>query len=154
MIMKLKFKEDNGPFNIYAEAETTVEFFHLDPLQVVWHGNYINFFELGRRMLLEKIDYSYREMEQSGYAFPVVDISVKYPGSLRFGDRALIKAVLMEYENRLRIQYEIRNAKTGIITTRGVSSQMAVDIKTGESCFVCPPILIKKVEAIIGRNMQ
>jgi acyl-CoA thioester hydrolase len=147
--MMMEAKENNGPFNIYAETETAVEFFHLDPLQVVWHGNYINYFEIGRRMLLEKIGYSYKEMEKSGYAFPVIEISAKYLGPLRYGDRAKIKARLTEYENRLRIQYEIRNAQTGQITTKGQSTQMAIDIKTGESCFVCPTILTEKIEAII-----
>jgi acyl-CoA thioester hydrolase len=145
-------KTENGPFNIYVEAETTVEFYDLDPMQVVWHGNYLNYFEIGRRTLLEKIGYDYNDMVKSGYAFPVIEISAKYLGSLRFKDRALIKAVLVEYENRLKIQYEIRNAQTGLITTKGVSTQMALDIKTGESCFVCPRVLTDKIEALIGKQ--
>ena len=146
--------ENNGPYNIFAETEFTVEFFDLDPMQVVWHGNYLNYFEIGRRILLEKIGYSYTEMEESGYAFPVIDISVKYLGSLRFMDRARIKAILVEYENRLRIQFEIRNVKTGLLLTKGVSTQMAFDIKAGESCFACPKILIDKVEALIGEKKE
>ena len=145
-------QKDNGPYGLFAEAETTIEFFDLDPMRVVWHGNYLNYFEIGRRALLEKIGYGYSEMEDSGYAFPVVEISARYPGSLRFKDRARIKAVLVEYENRLRISYEIRNAQTGLLTTIGVSTQMAYDIKAGDSCFVCPKILVNKVEALIGRN--
>jgi acyl-CoA thioester hydrolase len=145
----MKTQENNGPYNIWAETETTVEFYELDPLQVVWHGNYLNYFEKGRRTLLEKIDYDYKEMEESGYAFPIIEISAKYTGSLRFKDRARIKAVLLEYENRLKIQYEIRNAATGQITTKGVSTQMAFDVKAGESCFVCPQVLVNKVESFI-----
>jgi len=141
--------EDNGPFGIFAEAEITVEFFHLDPLQVVWHGNYINYFEIGRRSLLEKIGYNYNRMEESGYTYPVVEISAKYLEPLRLGDRARVKAILVEYENCLRIKYEIRNAETGLLTTRGVSTQMAYDIKAGESCFVCPPILTERIEALV-----
>jgi acyl-CoA thioester hydrolase len=147
--MNVEPRQDNGPYNIFAEAETTVEFFDLDPMQVVWHGNYLNYFEIGRRTLLEKIGYSYYEMEKSGYAFPVIEISAKYVGSLRFRDRARIKAVLVEYENRLRIKYEIRNAETGLLTTKGVSTQMAFDIKAGESCFVCPAALTEKIEALL-----
>jgi len=145
----MKSKENNGPYNIYAEAEITVEFYDLDPMQVVWHGNYVNYFEVGRRALLEKIGYSYDEMEKSGYAFPVTEVSAKYIGSLRFRDRARVKAILMEYENCLMIRYEIRNAQTGILTTKGTSTQMACDVMKHESCFVCPPILIKKIEAFI-----
>jgi acyl-CoA thioester hydrolase len=134
---------------IYAEAEITVEFFDCDPLKVVWHGNYFNYFEIGRRMLLEKIGYDYNEMEKTGYAFPVIEVSAKFLGSLRFRDRARVKAILEEYENRLRIKYEIRNVQTGVLTTKGVSTQMAFDMKTNDSCFVCPQILIDKVEACI-----
>ena len=148
----MESREGNGPYDLYAEAETTVEFFHLDPVQVVWHGNYINYFEIGRRVLLEKIGYSYYEMEKSGYVFPVIEISAKYLRPLRFRDRIQIKAVLMEYENRLKIKYEIRNAETGLLTTKGVSVQMAYNIKDGDSCFVCPKILADKVEALFPGN--
>ena len=146
----MESRGDNGPYNIFAEAEITVEFYDLDPMQVVWHGNYINYFETGRRVLLEKIGYSHNEMEQSGYLFPVIEISAKYMGPLRFRDQARVKAVLVEYENRLRIQYEIYNIKTGLLTTKGVSTQMAYDIKARDSCFACPKILIDKVEILIG----
>ena len=139
---------------MYAEAEITVEFYDCDPLKVVWHGNYFNYFEVGRRALLEKIGYGYDEMEQTGYAFPVIEVSAKYPGSLRFRDRARVKAVLEEYENRIKIKYEIRNIQTGLLTTKGVSTQMAVDMRTNESCFVCPQILIDKVEAFMKKEQQ
>ncbi|MCL1836539.1 MAG: acyl-CoA thioesterase [Treponema sp.] len=150
--MMVESRENNGPYNIWAEAEISVEFFDCDPMQVVWHGNYFNYFEIGRRALLEKIDYGYMDMKESGYAFPIIEVSAKYPGSLKFRDRAQVKAVLLEYENRLRIQYEIRNAETGVLTTKGISTQMAYDIKARDSCFVSPQILIDKVEALIGKQ--
>jgi acyl-CoA thioester hydrolase len=142
-------REGNGPYGIFAEAEITVEFFDLDPMQVVWHGNYINYFEVGRRALLEMIGYSYYEMGKSGFAFPVIEISAKYLGPLKFRDRARVKAILVEYENRLRIKYEIRNVETGLLVTKGLSTQMAYNIGENESCLVCPEILIEKIEALI-----
>jgi acyl-CoA thioester hydrolase len=146
----MESSENNGPFNIWAEEEITVEFYDVDPLQVVWHGNYFNYFEIGRRCLLEKIGYDYSQMEESGFAFPVTKISAKYIGSLHYKDRAVVKAVLAEYENLLRIRYEIRNMRTGQLITKGVSTQMAYDLKKEKSCFECPEILIKKVEIIIN----
>ena len=146
----MNLKCSNGPFNIFAEAEFCVEFFDLDPMCVVWHGNYLNYFEIGRRVLLQRINYSYTDMEESGYAFPVIEISVKYIRSLKFEDQAIVKAILVEYENCLKIRYEIRNAKTGVLTTKGVSTQMAVDVKAGDACFVCPKAFTDKVEALIG----
>ena len=149
-------RNDNGPFNIFGEAETTIEFYDLDPLQVVWHGNYTNYFELGRRALLEKIGYSYMEMMESGFAFPVVEMSLKYLEPLRLKDRIIIKAILVEYENCLRIKYEIRRLESDKIAAKGLSTQMAYDIKAGESCFACPKDLIERVEALktesLGEN--
>lgn len=138
--------------DIYIETEITVEFNHCDPMQVVWHGNYINYFETGRRLLLEKIGYDYNDMKESGYAFPITTISVKYINSLRFRDIARIKATLVEYENCLRIEYEIYNATTGVLTTKGVSTQMAIDIKKGESSFVCPKVFTDKVEKLLNNS--
>ena len=145
----MRDRPDNGPYNITAEAEITIEFNDLDPMRIVWHANYFNYFETARRTLLQKLKYDYYEMEESGYVFPVIEISAKYLASLRYKDKAIVKAILAEYENRLRIRYEIRNAQTGELTTKVVSTQMAIDVKNQESCFVCPQILIDKVEAII-----
>ena len=145
-------RKDDGPFGIFAEAEVNIEFFHLDPMQVVWHGNYIDFFEVGRRSLLEKIGYCYKEMEKSGFAFPVVEISAKYLYPLRFGERVRVRAILTEYENGLKIKYEIFNVKTGALTTKGLSTQMAYNIEAGESCFACPEVLIKKIEALMDKR--
>jgi len=93
-------------------------------------------------------------MKQSDYAFPVIEVSAKYVSSLKYKDRARVKAILVEYENRLKIKYEIRNIETGVITTKGVSSQMAIDLKTGGSCFVSPQILTDRVEALMKGNGQ
>jgi len=147
-------RQDNGPYGIFAETEISVEFFDCDPLRVVWHGNYFNYFEIGRRALLEKIGYGYEMMEKTGYAFLVIEASAKFLGSLRFKDRAIVKAILEEYENRLRVKFEIRNAETGLLTTKGLSTQMAIDMRTGESCFVCPKVLTDKIEAYIKEEKQ
>jgi acyl-CoA thioester hydrolase len=135
-----------------AETEFTVEFYDLDPMQVVWHGNYIKYFEKARCALLDKIGYGYQEMKDSGYAFPVTGISVKYITPLFFRNRVRARAVLEEYENCLKIKYELVNVKTGLICTKGASTQMAWDIAAGESCFVCPRIFIDRVEALLRQG--
>jgi acyl-CoA thioester hydrolase len=139
-------KEDDGP-RISAETEFTVEFYEVDSMEMVWHGNYVNYLERVRRILLNRIGYGYRAMKESGFAFPVTDVSLKFIRPLRFGDKVLAKAVLEEYENRLRIIYTLFNA-AGELTTKGITTQMAFDIAKNESCFVCPQVFIDKVEQI------
>lgn len=135
-----------------AETEFKVDFNDCDPMGIVWHGNYINYFERARCALLEKIGYNYIEMEKSGYLFPVTEVRSKYVRSLRFGDICRAKAILVEYENMIKIDFELYNAKTGELTTKGKVSQMCVDAKTGESQFVCPKCFTDKVEKFLAQG--
>jgi len=143
---------DNSAVVIYAEEEFKVEFYDVDPMGIVWHGNYIKYFEIARRALLDKIGYGYKDMRDSGFAFPVTSLSVKYINPLRFGDRVRAKAVLVEHENCLKIKYELYNAVTGQKTTKGESSQMAYNIAKDESVFVCPAVFIEKVQALLMKQ--
>jgi acyl-CoA thioester hydrolase len=132
-----------------AEIEFNVEFYDVDSMRIVWHGNYVKYIENVRCALLEKIGYNYSDMEKSGWLFPVAGISVKYVSSLRFRDRVRARALLTEYESCIKIKYELYNAVTGQLCTKAESTQMAVNIATGESSMVCPPVFIGKVEALL-----
>lgn len=129
----------------WAETEIQVQFFDLDPMQIVWHGHYIKYLEVVRCALFDKIDYNYEEMRGSGYAWPVIDVQLRYIVSARFGQRLKLRADLVEWENRLKIDYLITDAATGTRLTRASTTQVAVDIATGEMCFVSPPVLFKKL---------
>ena len=139
--------------NISAETEFTVEFYDVDSMEIVWHGNYIKYFEKARCALLEKIGYSYLDMQESGWMFPVTSVSAKYISPLGFLDRVRARAILTEYENCIRIRYELYNAKTGRLCTKGESTQMAVNVESGESHIVCPAIFTDKVEALLQREI-
>jgi len=134
---------------VSKEIVFPVEFYDVDSMRVVWHGNYVKYMEKGRCALLEKIGYGYLQMVHDGYAFPVTDIKLKYIRSLMFGEKVRIKSSLVEYENRIKIKYEIYNDKTGVLTTKAESTQLAVKISTGETSFICPETFIKKVEEIL-----
>jgi acyl-CoA thioester hydrolase len=129
----------------WAETEIQVQFFDLDPMQIVWHGNYVKYLEIARCALFDKIDYNYEQMGVSGYMWPVIDLQLRYIGSARFGQRLKLRADLVEWENRLKIDYLITDTATGARLTRASTTQVAVDIATGEMCFVSPPVLFKKL---------
>ena len=135
--------------HISSELEFDVEFYDVDPMQIVWHGNYVKYFEKARCALLDKIGYGYLAMRDSGFAFPVTGISVKYISPFKMGDRVRARAILEEYENCIKIKYELFNARTGERCTKGDSTQMTYDIAANASRFVCPPVFIEKVEALL-----
>jgi acyl-CoA thioester hydrolase len=131
--------------NWSAEVELQVQFFDLDPMQIVWHGNYVKYLEIARCALFDRIDYNYEQMKASGYAWPVIDMHLRYIGSARFGQKILLRATLVEWENRLKIDYLITDAVSGQRLTRATTTQVAVDIGSGEMCFVSPPVLFEKL---------
>ena len=131
--------------SLSAEVDIEIPFFDVDPMQVAWHGHYVKYFEVARCALLRKIDYDYPQMEKSGYHFPVVELYLRYVNPARFGQIVVVAAELLEYENRLKIGYRIRDKETRQRLTKGWSVQVAIDAKTRELQFVSPRILIEKV---------
>ncbi|MBR1912323.1 MAG: acyl-CoA thioesterase [Treponema sp.] len=125
-----------------------VEFYDVDSMRIVWHGNYVQYMEKARCALLDKIGFNYIDMEHAGVEFPVVDVHVKYIRSLHFGETVRAVAGLTEYENCIKIAYEFYNNDTGELTTMAESTQMAVHMQTGETLFVCPDVFIDRVHAL------
>lgn len=120
-------------------------FHDCDPMQVVWHGHYFKYFEIARCALLRRFDYDYPQMSASGYLFPVVDARVKYIRPLRFAQPLEVSARIVEWENRLKIDYEIRDAGSGERLTRAHTIQVAVDAASGEMLYVCPEVLWRRL---------
>lgn len=134
---------------IAADVIVKCQFYDLDPMGIVWHGNYPRYFELARCALLDRLDYNYQQMSESGYAWPIVDMRIKYIRSIRFGEDVRVRAILAEYENRLKINYQIDDPETGEKITRGYTIQVAVDQQTEEMLFQSPPVLYEKVENLL-----
>jgi acyl-CoA thioester hydrolase len=130
---------------VFAEVETQVQFYDLDPMDIVWHGNYAKFLELARCALLEKIDYNYAQMKASGYAWPVIDMHIRYLQPMGFGERIKVRAELVEWENRLKLQYLITNVATGLRLTKASTVQVAVDMAARQMCLSSPPVLFEKL---------
>jgi len=123
------------------------QFYDLDPMNIVWHGNYARFLEQGRCDLLDRLGYNYTQMEESGYAFPVVHMQLKYVKPIRRAQEVVVTTTLVEHENRLKLDYVIRDRATGEVLTRAQTIQVAVKAENGEMCFESPPILLERVTA-------
>lgn len=136
-----------GPM-ISAEVLIKAQFHDLDPMQVVWHGNYARYFEQARCELLDRIGYNYPEMCQSGYAWPVVDMRIKYVRPVRLAQEILVTATLVEFERRLKIDYRISDRASGEVLNKAFTVQVAVGIANGELQLECPPALTDKVRAL------
>jgi len=131
--------------SIQRYVTVKIPFHDADPAGIVWHGRYFKYFELARCELLEAIGYSYRQMAESGYLWPVVDLQVRFVRPLKFEQRIRIRARLDEWEYRLRISYVINDDSENVVA-RGRTDQAPVREATGELVLGCPEVLRQCVQ--------
>lgn len=130
---------------IQAESYIDIPFHDVDVMAITWHGHYVKYFEIARCALLDKIDYNYLQMRASGFAWPVIDLRIRYAQPLRFQQKIKIIATLVEWENRLKINYLIEDAATGQRLTKGYTVQVAVDMQNQEMLLASPAVLLDKL---------
>ncbi len=139
---------------VTAFTDITVPFYDVDSMRIVWHGHYVKYLEDARCALLDKIDYNYLEMEASGYIWPIVDMRIKYVASAEFAANIRIYAVLVEYESRIKIEYEIHDLATQKILTKAHTVQVAVDMQSHELQYESPKIILKKLQPFLTINNE
>jgi acyl-CoA thioester hydrolase len=137
---------------VQASAEATPQFYDLDPMNIVWHGHYPRFLEHGRVAVMDKIGYGYNEMMESGYAWPIIDMRMRYARPMRLAVPVAITAGIIEWENILRIVYSIRERDSKERVMRASTSQVALTITTSEMQWVAPPVLREKLAPYLRRS--
>lgn len=131
--------------DLSIEVPLSPAFHDCDPMQVVWHGNYFKYLEIARCALLQRYDYDYPQMQASGFVWPVVDARIKYVRPLLYAQKLVVRAEIVEWENRMKIDYAIRDARGGQVLTRAHTIQVAVEAASGEMLYVCPPVLWQRL---------
>lgn len=137
---------------IQASVTLEVPFFDVDMMDIVWHGHYVKYFEVARCALLDKINHNYTQMRDSGYGWPVVDMQLRYIKGAIFGQKITVTADLIEWQERLKINYLICDAQTGERLTRGSSIQVAIELASGEMQFVTPAVFHAAVAEAIANE--
>ena len=132
------------------EARTQIEvaFHDLDPMNIVWHGNYLKYLEVARCDLLEKFGYTYLDMKSDGYAYPVATMDLKFIKPATFGQKLEVLTQVIEVEPCLILKYTIFDAATQEKLFSAKSMQICVDIKTGKSVYDAPKRLLGKAKNV------
>jgi acyl-CoA thioester hydrolase len=128
-------------------VEVLVPFHDVDVAGVVWHGHYLKYLENARWALMARLDFGLDAMIASGYVWPIVDVHVKYVQAARFGDRLTVRASLVEWENRLTLNYLVTQAATDERVARARTIQVAVEASSGVLQFATPAVLLERVAA-------
>lgn len=106
---------------IQSRTEVTVRYAETDMMGVVYHGNYLPWFEVGRTTLLKEIGLRYRDLEAQGFFLPVLEIAVKYLRPAQYDDLVTIVTTLREKPLlRIHLEYEVRRGDELLATGRTV----------------------------------
>lgn len=134
---------------VLARGEVLVEvpFHDIDSMGIAWHGHYVKYLELARTALLDGIDYDVEAMRESGFAWPVIELHIRYAQPLNYRQRIRVEAELVEIEHRMKILYQVLDAATGRRLTRAHTVQVALDMDSGEMLFASPSALTEKFRA-------
>jgi len=99
-----------------------------DRAGVVYHANYLRYFEVGRAALMRDVAYSYKEIEDGGTSYPIVKIGIDYFRPLYYDDIMHIHTRLAEMERvRLTFDYTITHEPTGEIVCKGFTCHCAIN---------------------------
>lgn len=130
------------------EFYVRVRYAETDQMGVVYHGNYAQYFEMGRVEWLRNLGISYKWMEENGVMLPVVSLELNYKKPARYDDVLRIKTKLKSQSTvKIEFDYEIFNEQNQLLTT-GYSMLVFVDMKTGRP-IVPPKYLSDKIGEIL-----
>ncbi len=129
----------------HFEYEFKISFEDLDPMNIVWHGNYMRYMEQARCNMLAKLGYTYSDMNEDNYAYPVAKMNVKYIKPAFFQDVLVMKLDILSIEPSLDIKYTIFNKASNEKIFEATTMQIAVDFRTMTSIYTPPIGLVNAV---------
>ncbi len=129
------------------EFNVRVRYSETDQMGVVYHGNYAQYFEMGRVEWLRNMGVSYKWMEENGVMLPVVSLTMNYKKPARYDDLITVKTIFKSQTSvKIEFDYEIYNEKKELLTIAH-SVLVFVDMKTGRP-MTPPNYILDKISEL------
>jgi acyl-CoA thioester hydrolase len=102
---------------ITSRTEVTVRYAETDMMGIVYHANYLPWFEIGRTHLLKEQGIPYRALEAEGFRLPVLEVTVKYLRPALYDDTVAVVTTLREKPLlRIRLEYQLYRGHELLVT--------------------------------------
>ncbi len=126
---------------LIATTEVVVRYKEADPMGIVWHGHYVQYFEDGREAFGQKFGLGYKEIGAQNITIPVVTLNCTYKASLRYGDTALIETTYLNSPGaKIEFEYKIFRAADAVLCATGKTTQVFLTNK-GELILITPEFI-------------
>jgi len=102
-----------------ASTQIRVRYAETDQMNVVYHGNYAQYFEASRGEAIRGLGITYKEMEEAGVIMPIVELNTKYLRPAHYDDLLTVVTELREWptDHRIRFHHEVYNEAGKLLTT-------------------------------------
>ena len=136
--------------NDYEETSMCIPFHDVDSMKIVWHGNYVKYFEIIRERFAESNGIGYNNFFENGFFIPIVDLEIHYMKQLRYKEIVWISAKYMGVqEASLNFEYKIFNGDRDLIC-KGKTRQVITDLNG--VLQIIKPDFVKEFEMKINRK--
>lgn len=113
---------------VWHRSQNRTLYADTDRSEVVYHANYLRYFEYGRASLMRDLDYPYIDIEANGYVYPVIELGIKYHSPLYYDDPMWVNTRPGDMARvRLKFDYIITHAETGRIVCVGFTEHCAIN---------------------------
>jgi acyl-CoA thioester hydrolase len=130
------------------ETQLKVRFCEVDPYQVVWHGHYISWFEVGRNELASRFGLDPVQLKAMGLMAPVVGLSCIFKLPARYGDEVMIQTTMQRSETaKLIFHYTVMRDKE--MLAEGSTTHVLTDL-TGTMLYQVPPAIQERLEEMMA----
>lgn len=128
---------------LQAEVVMPVRFNEVDSMNIVWHGTYVVYFESAREAFGKKYRIDYLHLYDLGYYTPLVELNIRYKRPLMYGDTARVVITFIDTDSaKIRFDYEIYNAETGVLAVTGNTLQVFTDVQEQKLVWNMPEFFI------------
>ncbi len=138
----------------YAEARIRVRYAETDQMGVVYHANYLVWFEVGRVEFIRQMGLDYKSMEQDENALiAVVEVTARYKAPARYDEELIVRTKLAGVRGPIvRFRYEVARRADGVVLCEGETTHMVVgrDMKRREM----PIRYAEKFSAVVHRMVK
>ena len=118
-----------------SKTKVRVRYSETDMMGYVYYGNFATYFEVARVEAIRSLGFSYRKMEDDGFALPVLEFSIKYFKPAFYDDELTIETTVTELPKaRIHFEYKTFNEE-GVLLNEAKTSLVFINKKTMKPCM-------------------
>lgn len=125
----MRKKKNQSTAALTDRTPMRVRFSEIDSMQIVWHGEYVRYFEDGRESFGKHYGLGYMDIYAEGYMVPIVDLTCQFKQSLSFGEEAIIETRFIACEAaKITFEYTIYRATDNAVVATGSTTQVFLNL--------------------------